>query len=236
MKKIVVATVVLFSLSVQAQTKKKTAAKKPAAATAASSGASLKNITDSASYALGLSVANFYRQQGFKNLNTALIARAINDVQTNKRPVFTEEQANETIMYFMNPELRTTIEAGKKFLAANKSKPGVRTTPSGIQYEVLKEGQGARPKLTDTVQVHYVGTLLNGTEFDGSIKRGQPTEFALTGVIRGWTEGLQLMPLGSKYKFYIPQNLAYGLNGNGPIPGGATLVFEIELLKIKPSK
>lgn len=239
MKKIVVAALVIFSLSVQAQ-KGRPAAKKPVAkttgTTTAASAVSLKNITDSASYALGLSVANFYRQQGFKNLNTALIARAINDVQANKKPIFTEEQANETIMFFVNPALRTTIEAGRKFLATNKNKQGVKTTASGIQYEVLKDAQGAKPKGTDTVVVNYQGTLLNGTEFDNSYKRGQPIEFPLNGVIKGWTEGLQLMPVGSKYKFYIPYELGYGLNGNGPIPGGATLVFEVELLNIKPTK
>jgi FKBP-type peptidyl-prolyl cis-trans isomerase FklB len=236
MKKIVVAVLVLFSLSVQAQ-KGKTAARSTGTRTTASATAgSLKNITDSASYALGLSVANFYRQQGFKNLNTALIARAINDVQGGKKPLFSEEQANETIMFFVNPTLRTMIADGKKFLATNSGKQGVKTTASGLQYEVLKEGNGAKPRAIDTVLVNYQGTLLNGTEFDNSYKRGQPIEFALNGVIKGWTEGLQLMPVGSKYKFYVPQNLGYGLNGNGPIPGGATLVFEVELLNIKPAK
>jgi FKBP-type peptidyl-prolyl cis-trans isomerase FklB len=232
MKKIVVAILVLFAVSAQAQ-KKKPVAKSTASATAAKP---FKNIADSASYALGMSVANFYKQQGFKNLNTALIAKAISDVQAGKKPPFTEEQANECIMFYVNPSLRTTINEGKKFMAANASKPGVKTTASGIQYEVLKDAQGPRPKATDTVVVNYVGTLLNGTEFDNSIKRGEPIEFPLNGVIRGWTEGLQLMPVGSKYKFYIPYNLGYGLNGNGPIPGGATLVFEVELLKIKPAK
>lgn len=231
MKKFVAAALILFSLSVQAQ--KKTPVKSTGTTTAARP---FKNITDSASYALGLSVANFYKQQGFKTLNTALIAKAINDVQANKKPLFTEEQANETIMFFVNPTLRTTISEGKAFLAKNKTKQGIKTTASGIQYEILKDAQGAKPKATDTVVVNYAGTLLNGTEFDNSYKRGQPIEFALTGVIKGWTEGLQLMPVGSKYKFYIPYNLGYGLNGNGPIPGGATLVFEIELLKIKPAK
>jgi FKBP-type peptidyl-prolyl cis-trans isomerase FklB len=234
MKKIVVGTLLLFSLSVQAQ-KKKPVAKKTATRSTTTAARPLKNLTDSASYALGLSVASFYKQQGFKNLNTALIAQAINDVQAGKPPVFTEEQANETIMFFVNPDLRNTIEAGKRFMVQNKSKAGVKTTASGIQYEVLKEAAGAKPKAFDTVVVNYVGTLLNGTEFDNSIKRGQPVEFKLNQVIKGWTEGLQLMSVGSKYKFYIPYNLAYGLNGNGPIPGGATLVFEVELLNIKPS-
>jgi FKBP-type peptidyl-prolyl cis-trans isomerase len=232
MKKIVVAAFLLFTLSVQAQ-KRKPVAKKASAVTAA---APLKNLTDSASYALGLSVANFYKQQGFKNLNTTLIARAINDVQANKKPVFTEEQANETIMFFVNPGLRTTISEGKKFFETNKNKQGMKSTASGIQYEVVKEAQGAKPKVTDTVVVHYIGTLLNGTEFDNSVKRGQPTEFPLNAVIKGWTEGLQLMSPGAKYKFYIPYNLGYGLNGNGPIPPGATLVFDVELLNIKPAK
>ena len=234
MKKIVVGALLLFSLSVQAQ-KKKPVAKKTATRSTATAARPLKNLTDSASYALGLSVASFYKQQGFKNLNTALIAQAINDVQAGKPPVFTEEQANETIMFFVNPDLRNTIEAGKRFMVQNKSKAGVKTTASGIQYEVLKDAAGAKPKAFDTVVVNYVGTLLNGTEFDNSIKRGQPVEFKLNQVIKGWTEGLQLMSVGSKYKFYIPYNLAYGLNGNGPIPGGATLVFEVELLNVKPS-
>lgn len=233
MKKIVVPALILFSVSVQAQKAKPV---RKTTTTTTSAARPLKNITDSASYALGLSVANFYKQQGFKNLNTTLIAKAITDVQTNKKPLFTEEQANETIMYFVNPDLRRTIEDGKKFMATNKTKQGIRTTASGIQYQVLKDAQGAKPKGTDTVVVNYVGTLLNGTEFDNSIKRGQPIEFPLNGVIKGWTEGLQLMPVGSKYKFFIPYDLAYGLNGNGPIPGGATLVFEVELLNIKPAK
>lgn len=237
MKKTIVAALVLLSLTVQAQ-KGRPAAKKPAVRTAAgtASSASLKNLTDSASYALGLSVANFYKQQGFKNLNATMIARAINEVQSNKKPLFNEQQANEIIMYFVNPSLRTTIEEGEKFLATNAKKTGVKTTASGLQYEVLKEGNGAKPRAIDTVEVNYVGTLLSGTEFDNSYKRGQPIEFPLNGVIRGWTEGLQLMPAGSKYKFYIPHDLGYGPNGNGAIPGGATLVFEVELLTIKPAK
>lgn len=239
MKKILVAALVLFSLSVQAQKKKPVVKRSPAAATAkktAAAASPLKNLTDSASYALGLSVANFYKQQGFKNLNTALIAKAINDVQAGARTLFTEEQANETIMFFINPELRTTMDAGKKFLAANRSRPGVKETASGLQYEVLKQGTGVQPKATDSVEVNYVGTLLNGTEFDNSYKRGQSISFPLSGVIKGWTEGLQLMPAGSKYKFYIPYNLGYGLNGAGQIPPGATLVFEVELLNVKPAE
>lgn len=231
MKKFIVAVLVFSAVSAQAQKRKPVVRK-----TAATAAFPLRNLTDSASYALGMSVANFYKQQGFKNLNTACIAKAINDVQGGRKTAFNEEQANESIMYFANPLLRSTIDEGKKFLATNKNKAGIKTTASGIQYEVLKETQGARPKATDTVVVNYAGTLLNGTEFDNSYKRGKPVEFPLNGVIKGWTEGLQLMPVGSKYKFYIPYNLGYGLNGNGPIPGGATLVFEVELLSVKPAK
>lgn len=128
---------------------------------------------------------------------------------------------------------KPNIEAGQKFLAQNKTKAGVKTTASGLQYEVITEGTGPKPTATETVEVNYMGTLLDGTEFDNSYKRGQPISFPLNRVIAGWTEGLQLMPVGSKFKFYIPYNLGYGLNGNGAIPGGSTLVFEVELLSIK---
>lgn len=234
MKKIMVAGLAIFTLSASAQKKaapKKTTPVKTAATT------SFKNLSDSASYAIGLTVANFYKQQGFKNLNTALIAKAVNDVQSGKKPVMDEAEANETIMFYIDPEtrnrVRPVIEAGKEFLATNKKRAGVKTTASGIQYEVLKDAQGAKPQAIDTVVVNYVGTLINGTEFDNSARTGKPIEFPLNRVIRGWTEGLQLMPVGSKYKFYIPYNLAYGVNGTGPIPGGATLIFEVELLQIK---
>jgi len=227
----------IFTLSASAQ--KKPVPKKTTTTTSratANSGA-FKNLTDSASYAIGLSVANFYKQQGFKNLNTAMIAKAINDVQSNKPAAFDEATANETIMFYIDPEarerVRPVIESGKVFLANNKKRAGVKTTASGIQYEILKDGQGPKPLATDTVVVNYVGKLINGTEFDNSAKTGKPIEFPLNRVIRGWTEGLQLMPVGSKYKFYIPYNLAYGVNGAGTIPGGATLIFEVELLDIK---
>jgi FKBP-type peptidyl-prolyl cis-trans isomerase FkpA len=234
MKKIMVAGLAVFTLSASAQ--KKPAPKKTTT-TRSTTSSPLKNLTDSASYAIGLSVANFYKQQGFKNLNSAMIAKAINDIQANKPAALDEATANETIMFYIDPEardrVRPVIESGKAFLANNKKRTGVRTTASGIQYEVLKDAQGQRPVATDTVVVNYVGKLINGTEFDNSAKTGKPIEFPLNRVIKGWTEGLQLMPVGSKYKFYIPYNLAYGVNGTGPIPGGATLIFEVELLEIK---
>ena len=124
------------------------------------------------------------------------------------------------------------LKEGEAFLAANKAKPGVRTTPSGLQYQVIREGSGPKPQPTDKVRVNYKGTLLDGTVFDSSYERGEPVEFALNQVIPGWTEGVQLMPVNSKYKFWVPANLAYGPNGQPPIGANATLVFEVELLGI----
>ena len=124
------------------------------------------------------------------------------------------------------------LREGAAFLAANKTKPGVRTTASGLQYQVIRQGTGPIPKATDKVRVHYVGTLLDGTKFDSSYDRGEPAEFALNQVIPGWSEGVALMPVNSKYKFWIPSNLAYGPNGQPPIGANATLVFEVELMGI----
>lgn len=236
MKKLIVAAFVLLSVSVQAQKKAPSKTTRTTRTTKTTTPKPLKNLTDSASYALGLSVANFYKQQGIKNLNTALIAKAIGDVQGGRTALLNEEEANEVIMFFVQPGLKENITEGKAFLAQNKAKAGVKTTASGLQYEVLKEGSGAKPRAIDTVVVNYAGTLTNGTEFDNSYKRGQPIEFPLNGVIKGWTEGLQLMPVGSKYRFFIPYSLGYGLNGSGQIPGGAPLIFEVELLNIKPAK
>jgi FKBP-type peptidyl-prolyl cis-trans isomerase len=124
------------------------------------------------------------------------------------------------------------IEGGQAFLAENSKKDGVKQTESGLQYKVLTEGTGPKPKASDTVKVHYKGTLIFGTEFDSSYKRGEPAQFPLTGVIKGWTEGLQLMPVGSKYEFYIPADLAYGASPRPNIPANSTLIFEVELLEI----
>ena len=122
------------------------------------------------------------------------------------------------------------------FLEQNKTRPGVKTTASGLQYEVVKEGTGPKPGPTDSVTCNYKGTLINGTEFDNSYTRGEPITFPLNRVIPGWTEALQLMTVGSTYKFYIPYNLAYGVNDNGPIPGGSALVFQVDLLDVKKAQ
>jgi FKBP-type peptidyl-prolyl cis-trans isomerase len=235
MKKVFIMATAFVTLSAVAQ--KKPAPVKKTTTTPTSP---LKNLTDSASYAIGVSVASFYAQQGITNLNTSLVAKAINDVLGKKTLLLNEYQSNSVMMQCISKaqetKARPAIEAGKKFLAQNKTKAGVKTTASGLQYEVIKEGTGRKPTTTDTVTVHYVGTLLNGQEFDNSFKRGEPISFPVTGVIRGWTEALQLMPEGSKYKLYIPYELAYGPNDNGPIPGGSMLTFEVELLKVSGTK
>jgi FKBP-type peptidyl-prolyl cis-trans isomerase FklB len=203
--------------------------------TATSSTSVLKTKNDSLSYAIGLSVVNFYRQQGIK-LNTAMVTKACNDVLTNKKPLLTDEQATLVFMCLSNPQICTNVTEGENFLAKNKKNATVKTTPSGLQYEVISQGMGIKPGPADTVTVNYKGTLINGNEFDNSYKRGQPISFPLNGVIKGWTEGLQLMPVGSKYKFYIPYQLGYGLNDMQAIPGGSLLVFEVELLDVKKAK
>lgn len=177
-------------------------------------------------------------------LDVAILVQGLQDTLAGRPTKLTEEQANEVKQSFMQKlqaravEERTAQAAanrseGEAFLAENKNKPGVRTTDSGLQYQVITEGRGAKPAATDRVRVHYTGTLLDGTKFDSSVDRGTPAEFALNGVIPGWTEALQLMSVGSKYKLFIPSELAYGENGTpGPIGPNATLIFEVELLEI----
>jgi len=197
----------------------------------------LKTAADSASYAIGVSMATFYNEQGIKNLNAVLIAKAITDVQGKRKTALSEYEANTVLMDYLNrlqqEKVAPTIQAGEVFLATNGKRPGVKTTASGLQYEVLKEGSGQRPTAEDTVITHYAGTLLNGEEFDNSYKRGEPITIPVSGVIKGWTEALQLMRVGSKYKLYIPQQLGYGIHESGAIPGGSVLIFEIELIGIK---
>lgn len=214
---------------VQAQKK----ASKPPVKKTTAAPAALKNMADSMSYAVGLNLANFYQQQGIKNLNPEMVAKACNDVMKGRPNLLSPDQANLVLMRVLNPEVFKKIEAGEKFLEENKKKPGVKTTASGLQYEVVRMGSGIKPAAVDTVEVNYAGTLIDGTEFDNSYKRGQSISFPLNGVIKGWTEGLQLMPAGSKFKFYIPQQLGYGMNDAGSIPGGSVLVFEVELLNVK---
>lgn len=210
---------------------------KPAAKPATPAAPLLKNITDSASYAIGISVANFYQQQGMSSINSKMVAQAIEDVLGKKKVLIDDMEANSVMMRLMmraqEEKAKVHIESGRKFLEENKKRSGVQTTASGLQYEVLTQGTGAKPTADDTVTVNYVGTLIDGQEFDNSYKRGQPISFPLSGVIRGWTEGVQLMSAGSKFRFYIPHELGYGTNEAGAIPAGSTLIFEVELLEVK---
>jgi len=229
-----------FSIALSAQTSKpvtKTVAK-PATKTASKPAApvTLKTSLDSMSYAIGCSIAQFYKQQGISDFNSYLVSKGISDA-TNQKPLMTEEQINMSITNYLQ-KIKAEKSAGnkkigKEFLDANSKKPGVVTLPSGLQYIVVTEGTGPKPTLTDKVKCHYHGTLIDGTIFDSSVQRGQPIDFPVNGVIKGWTEALQLMPVGSKWKLFIPSDLAYGDNQAGPsILPGSTLIFDVELIEI----
>lgn len=193
------------------------------------------------SYAIGVNIGRSFKQQGL-DADTEQLVKGFKDAMAGTIAL-SDAELQEAMMKLQQEMMAAQAAKGEKakgegadFLAANKSKEGVKATASGLQYKVLKEGTGPKPKATDTVVAHYRGTLIDGTEFDSSYKRGEPTEFPLNGVIKGWTEGLQLMPVGSKYQFFIPSDLAYGERGaGGQIPPNATLIFEVELVSIKPA-
>jgi FKBP-type peptidyl-prolyl cis-trans isomerase FklB len=200
----------------------------------------LKTTLDSFSYALGMNIANNLKAQGVTQVNTAMMSKAMNDVFAAKTPACSEQQANAVIQTVLQgnqgKKLNAEKERGKAFLAKNKTRAGVKTLPSGLQYEVLKSGDPTSevPTLQDTVVAHYAGTLIDGKKFDNSYDRGEPLTIPVGGVIKGWTEILQQMHVGDKYKVYIPSDLAYGDRGAGAdIPGGATLIFEMELIAVK---
>lgn len=216
----------------------KSATAKPAAGTKPKTGgtsATMKNSVDSFSYAIGLSIANFYKQQGVSGINNQLVLKALTDAK-NGTPVLNEEQANNCIMGYMqaarSQKAAGAKKAGQAFLEQNKTKQGVVALPSGLQYQVLQEGTGPKPTATDQVKCHYTGSFIDGRVFESSYTNNQPATFPVNGVIRGWTEALQLMPVGSKWKLFIPSELGYGDMDNGPIAGGSTLIFEVELLEI----
>ncbi len=244
MKRIIlVVTVTAITASAFAQQKKATAPKKAPAKATAATPAFLKTSLDSFSYALGMNIANNLKQQNIENVNAAAMQQAMNDIFGKKTVKMTDQQANGCIQSALQASASKKSgaekEKGTKFLAENKKRKGVITLPSGLQYEVITAGDASSPtpKLQDTVVAHYAGTLIDGKEFDNSYKRGEPLTIPVGGVIRGWTEALQLMHVGDKWKVYIPSELGYGDRGAGAdIPGGATLVFEMELLGIKPAQ
>ncbi len=230
-----------------APAKKGGAAPAKTATPAKSEAMTLTTQKDKISYALGMNIASSLGQTlkaRQVDIDPNVLAQALKDGLKGKT-LMTEEEARNTLMQ-LQTELQAKQEAkmkaaaednkkeGDAFLAANKAKPGVTTLPSGLQYKVVKEGTGPKPAASDTVTVNYRGTLINGTEFDSSYKRGQPATFPVGGVIKGWTEALQLMPVGSKWEIYIPSDLAYGARGAGSDIGpNATLLFEVELLSIQ---
>lgn len=192
---------------------------------------------DKLSYALGLSMGHNFLGSGIKSLNVEDFAKGVGAVYNQEKPEISFEEAKQIINeYFTNLQNEIAEEnrrAGEAFLAENAKRPEVVVLPSGLQYEVLSEGTGRKPKATDKVQCHYHGTLIDGQVFDSSIQRGTPAVFGVNQVIPGWVEALQLMPEGSRWKLYIPSGLAYGEQGaGGSIPANATLVFEVELIKI----
>ena len=234
----------LATIAVSAQTKKPattTKAKPAPATTSAASTKPLKTASDSLSYAFGISLGEYLKNQGLSSVNFALLTKAIDQTLKEQKTYLNPEQANACIGSAVQAKAEkiTGVEKqkGRQFLEQNKKRAGVKVTASGLQYEVLVEGKGARPTASDTIMAHYKGTLLDGKEFDNSYTRGQPLQIPVSGVIPGWTEALQLMPLGSKWRLFIPANLGYGDYGaGGEIPGGATLIFEVELLDIVNKK
>lgn len=205
----------------------------------------LKTQKDKVSYAIGLDVGNGLKKNDV-DVDADVLARAVRDVLAGNKPLMTEDEVKTSIMELQKElqakqQERAKVQSeknkkdGEAYLAQNKTKAGVKTLPSGLQYKVITEGKGKSPKATDTVTVQYAGTLVDGTEFDSSYKRGQPATFPVNGVIKGWTEALQLMKEGAKWQLVIPPDLAYGANGTpgGPIGPNAVLIFEVELVSIK---
>ena len=222
------------------------AAKPPASAPAKKPGAplTLKTQKEKASYAIGLNIGKGLHKDSV-DVDTNILLRGLKDAMAGGKTLLTDEEA-KAVMIALQSDLRKKQEAkmqvageankreGEAFLASNKTQDGVVTLPSGLQYKVLKEGTGPKPAAGDSVVCNYKGTLLDNTEFDSSYKRGQPATFQVGQVIKGWTEALQLMPVGSKWQLFIPADLAYGQRGAGPTIGpNTTLVFEVELLSIQ---
>ena len=243
MKRIAVSVVTLLMVVAGvAQNKPKTT--KPTTSSQTSSTAlTLKTGLDSFSYAMGMSVGKFYKQQGLTSIKTNLMLKGIGDAMNDKsKPVMDEMQCNMVMQSYLTEQKakksNASKMAGQRFLDSIAKQPGVVKLPSGLQYKVLKAGSDTEhPKITDTVKFHYKGSLADGTEFDNSYTRGEPLTHPVSQLVPGWTEALQLMTPGSKWILYIPSSLGYGDQGAGDvIPPGATLIFEVELLEIVKNK
>ena len=208
----------------------------------AASDLKLETEMQKVSYIIGTQLAQNFKQQEI-DIQPEALAQGIKDVLQDKELAMSQEEIQQTMMQFQmkmmqkqQAKAQEQEQEGQDFLDENKKKEGVKVTDTGLQYKVLKEGDGEKPKPTDTVKVHYVGKLLDGTTFDSSYERGEPATFQLNQVISGWTEGLQLMKEGAKYKFWIPPQLGYGARGSRNIPPQATLVFEVELIEVNPEQ
>ena len=190
------------------------------------------------SYAVGMSIGESLKAQNLEDIDTKKLSLAMDTIFKNQDPLFTPEEANSIIQAYLDTKKYAAYGSlkleGEKFLKNNKSNKDIQSTESGLQYEIIKSGNGVKPAKTDTVSVHYHGTLIDGTVFDSSVERGTPASFGVHQVIPGWTEALQLMDIGSKYRLFIPQELAYGANPHpgGPIQPFSALIFEVELLEI----
>jgi FKBP-type peptidyl-prolyl cis-trans isomerase len=206
-----------------------------------------ESLEERVSYGIGMNIARDFEKQEIK-VNPELLAQGIKDVQAGGATLMNDDEVKATIAELqemlkakqaaMMKDLgEANKKAGAEFLAANAKKEGVKTTASGLQYKVIEAGTGKTPAETDKVKVHYTGTLVDGKEFDSSVKRGQPATFPVNGVIKGWTEALQLMKEGAKYQLYIPAELAYGERGAGPVIGpNSTLIFDVELIAVNPEE
>jgi FKBP-type peptidyl-prolyl cis-trans isomerase FklB len=206
----------------------------------------LKTSKDKVSYGIGLDIGKSFKQQSLdaKDIDMDKLRIGMQDAMAGTKPLMTDSQLSETMMSFQKEMMarqdslnrkkgEENIKAGKDFLAKNAKEPGVVTLPDGLQYKIITAGTGKKPDSTSTVTVNYTGTLIDGTEFDSSVKRGQPATFPVSGVIKGWTEALQLMPVGSKWMVYVPAELGYGERGAGQKIGpNSTLIFEVELISI----
>ncbi len=206
--------------------------------TLAANAQNLKDARDSLSYAVGVIWGQNMIQQGMDDVSIEQVAAAMKALMNDEKTVFDIKTANDIVKHHILAKKEAAkaknLEEGRIFLAENAKRPGVKVTDSGLQYEVLVQGDGPVPKSTDKVKVHYTGTLIDGTVFDSSVERGEPIVFPVTGVIKGWVEALQMMPVGSKWKLYIPSELAYGERGAGASIGpNAVLIFEVELLGIE---
>jgi FKBP-type peptidyl-prolyl cis-trans isomerase FklB len=252
-RSILVLTLAICSVPVWAQTQKPTAkpvVKSPVKTPVKPTAVIFKSNKDSVSYAVGVRIMQSLKAQGFENINLGMLQKAMNDLAQKKTPLLDDAAIAQCMNTYMSEVNAVRMaqarkenaakgavhrEEGKAFLASNSKRQGVVTLPSGLQYEVMTEGTGTeRPKISSRVKCHYLGTLLNGVKFDGSVG-GEPITFALSNVISGWQEAVQLMTVGSKWKLYVPTDLAYGdfPQPGGQVPPGATLVFEVELLGIE---